>query len=177
MQFFNEIIFRFIFYTLPHNGFSDALGIFCAEYLSYFLIIGFLFLVLSQRSWRHRMYFFCEASLAIILSSGIITGFFKFFYYDPRPFMFYYFTPLINETGWSFPSGHSAFFYALALIIWDTDHTWGTVYFILVILMTSARVFVGVHWPIDIIAGAFVGIISAIAIRALLKSTRDQLKL
>ena len=173
MSSFNQEVFKFFYYKIPHNGFLDVLGIFCAEYLPYLLVLGFLVLLYYQSTWRRRIYLFCEAALAVILSRGLITEIIRLFYHHERPFSFYNFTPLIPESGWSFPSGHASFFFALAMVIWYANRRWGTIYFILVTLVCLARIFVGVHWPLDIIGGAVVGIVSAIAIRALLKSSRE----
>ncbi len=175
MQSFNEIVFKFFFYTIPHNSFSDVLGIIIAQYIPYLLVLGFLILVYYQPFSRRRVYLFCEGALALILARGLITEIIRFFYHHERPFSFYNFTPLIPESGWSLPSGHASFFFALAMVVWYADRRWGMVYLVLVTLVGLARIFVGVHWPLDIIAGAIVGIASAAAVHALLRKSREEL--
>lgn len=67
--------------------------------------------------------------------------------------------PLIemNSTHDSFPSGHAAAAFAIALVVWKHDRDWGAAFLILAALVALSRVFVGVHYPSDIVAGALLG--------------------
>jgi undecaprenyl-diphosphatase len=147
----------------------DWLGIFFAEYLGYFLIFAAALLLLKEKNWKQRIYFFSLAVLPVILSRGIITEVIRFFYERPRPFLFFDIQPLIDHasTG-SFPSGHAAAFSALALAIFYLNRQWGRRFLALVLLMGLARIFVGVHWPSDILAGAAIGLLSAFLIKQIL---------
>ncbi len=155
----------------------DAAGIFTAQYLPYLMFLVFLWLaVFQQAGLRKKIFFLTEAAIALILSRGIITEIIRFFYYSPRPFETMNFQSLISESGSSIPSGHAAFFFALATIIYFYDKRWGIWYFILSLLVSFARVFTGVHWPLDIVAGAVVGILGGILVHSLLKSYFKKLK-
>lgn len=169
MSSINTSLFELIHNFSGRSVFLDGLGIFFAEWLPYFLVIGFFLLVLYQNNARRRFYLFAEATLAIIVSRGIITTTIHFFYYSARPFVAYGIAPLIGESGSSFPSAHAAWFFALAMTIWYLDRRWGVWYFTLATLMGIARVYAGVHWPIDVVAGAAIGIVSAIFIHWLLR--------
>jgi undecaprenyl-diphosphatase len=105
----------------------------------------------------------------------LLTEIVRFFYHSPRPFSVLGFVPLISEVGWSFPSGHMAWFFALSLVVWYLNRTWGWWFFALSVLMGVARIYVGVHWPLDIVAGAVVGLASAWFVRWLLKESREKL--
>lgn len=132
-------------------------------------------LVFLQRGSRRKVYLFCEGALAVILARGIITSAIHFFYEHPRPFAVLGFTPLIPESGSSFPSGHMAFFFALALVVWYANKKWGAWFLILSFLMGIARIYAGVHWPLDILGGIAVGVASAVFIHWLLGDTRKGL--
>ncbi len=146
----------------------DAAGIFVAQYLPYLIFLAFLWLAFFQQGLRKKIFFLAEAAIVLILSRGLITEIIKFFYYSPRPFETMHFQSLIPESGSSMPSGHAAFFFALATIIYFYNKRWGIWYFIISILVSLARIFVGVHWPFDIVAGAVVGILSGIFVHLLL---------
>jgi undecaprenyl-diphosphatase len=171
----NQKLFPFFYAAGHHNAFWDVLAIFFAEYLPYLLVLAFLVLVYYQKGWRRKVYLFCEGALAIILARGIVASVIQYFYHEARPFSFYNFTPLISESGWSFPSAHAAWFFSLAMIVWYTNRKWGWWFFALATLMGLARIYAGVHWPIDILAGAVIGILSALFIRWLLTGSRKGL--
>lgn len=175
MAFLNGKIFLWIHGFAGHNPFLDSIAIFFAEWLPYILVIVFLLLVLSENGMRRKIYLFAEGALAIILARGIVTTAIHFFYYHARPFAVYNFTPLINESGSSFPSAHAAWFFALAMTVWYANRAWGWWFFGLATLMGIARIYVGVHWPLDIIGGAVIGIASAIFVRWMLKGPREAL--
>ena len=61
----------------------------------------------------------------------------------------------------SFPSGHAAFFFAISTVVYFYNKKAGILFLIGAFLICLARVFVGVHWPSDVTAGAFVGAFSA----------------
>ncbi len=64
----------------------------------------------------------------------------------------------------SFPSGHtsSAFTFAMALTMVLKNKWAGIGSFVFAFLMGISRIYVGVHYPTDVIAGAFVGILYAV---------------
>lgn len=173
---FNLSLFNFLHGLSGRSPFIDAAGIFAAKYIPYIIFFAFLWLVVSQPGWRRRIFFFSEAAIAVILSRGLITEIVRFFYYSPRPFEALHFQPLIPESGSSIPSGHAAFFFALAMIIYFYNRRWCIWYFAITVLISLARIFAGVHWPSDIIAGAVVGILSGIFVHVLLKKHLEKLK-
>jgi undecaprenyl-diphosphatase len=58
----------------------------------------------------------------------------------------------------SFPSDHATGAFALGFAIWLYDRTIGAVLLVLAALLAFSRVYVGTHYPGDVVAGALIGI-------------------
>ena len=152
----------------------DWLGIFLASYLPYFLVLG---LILYFIKYRANFQLFAFIALSFILSRGLIVEVIRFIYSRARPFMELDFIPLINHSGGqAFPSGHAATFFALAFALWLINRRWGYWYIGLASLMGLARVFVGVHWPLDIVGGVLVALLSVIVIKWMLPLEKRSLR-
>lgn len=87
----------------------------------------------------------------------------------PRPFLTLTdLHPLISlPTSYSFPSGHASSAFAGALIIAYMFRKWLVPAYIVAIMIAVSRVYLGVHYPSDIIVGAVIGTLSSIIIIAL----------
>ncbi len=132
----------------------DSLVVFFAEYLGYFLAVSVIFLF-----WKKWKIIVQSFSAAIIARFGIVE-LIRFFWHRSRPFIENNVNLLLNhENSYSFPSGHATFFFALSFVIYKYNKKAGIFFFIASFLISVARVFCGVHWPSDILAGAIVGII------------------
>src|SRR3989344_2289030 len=167
---FNQSIFESIFAISGKSSFIDLSGIFLAKYFPYILIFVFLIILFFEKNWKIRFRNFALVSLPIIIARGIALELFRFLYYKPRPELVVSIQPLIDTPGVSsFPSGHAAVFFALAIAVFFINRKLGYWFFAGAILIGLARIFTGVHWPMDIIAGFFVGVISAYLVKKLLK--------
>ncbi|MEK9134777.1 MAG: phosphatase PAP2 family protein [Patescibacteria group bacterium] len=146
----------------------DAVAIFFAKYSGYvlLLILAFIFLRNTKKSWR----VIAQVAVASLLARGIITEVIRWIWPRLRPFVENNVNLLLShEANASFPSGHAAFYFALTTIVYFYNKKIGILFFAVSFLMGIARVFVGVHWPSDILAGAFIGIISSWLIVRILK--------
>lgn len=171
----NQVLFQSIHRFVGRSFLLDDSSIFLAKYLPYLMVAAFLVLVWYEDGWRRKLYAFAEGAIAVMLARGLLTEAIRFFYHEARPFSFYNFTPLISESGWSFPSGHMAWFFALSLTVWCLNRKWGWWFFGLSAAMGIARIYVGVHWPLDILGGVIVGLLSAWFVHRLLKESREKL--
>jgi len=152
----DESILFFLNNLAGHSRVFDILVVFLADYLQY--ILGLLFLLLVYRS-RERFLLFRESVISGVVARLIIVPFIRLLYHRPRPFLVYNLNLLIAETGrYSFPSGHSALFFALASAIYFYDKKWGVGFFAAAIFMNISRVIAGIHYPSDILGGLVVGV-------------------
>ena len=104
--------------------------------------------------------------LSVTLGSMVLVSLINFFIQRPRPFdvldvnlLFY------KPTDPSFPSNATVVIFALALSIFSADKKIGLVALILASIYGFLRVFVGVHFPFDVLAGAFIGIASVVVLK------------
>ena len=72
----------------------------------------------------------------------------------------------------SFPSGHAATSFAAATVLSFARPRWAPAFYLLALAIGFSRVYVGVHYPLDIVGGAVLGIGVSIALRWLVTSRR-----
>ena len=139
----------------------DIFGKFCAQYLGYVLILLlFVFLIVNfKKYWKMVVSAIASAILARLVFVEII----RWLLPRQRPFIANNNVNLLlnHSASSSFPSGHAAFFFAVSAIVYFYNKKAGILFLIGAFLICLARVFVGVHWPSDVTAGAFVGAFSA----------------
>ncbi|OGZ73737.1 MAG: hypothetical protein A2908_02875 [Candidatus Staskawiczbacteria bacterium RIFCSPLOWO2_01_FULL_38_12b] len=149
----------------------DGLAIFLADYLPFvlgFWLISFLWYPKGDRIKNRLM-------VIVALFSGLVARFaikpwVVFFYNRPRPYVTLPFVHKLIPTFFfsdvqSFPSGHALFFFAVSVAIYGFNKKLGIVFFLASGVMAMARIFVGVHWPSDILTGAFLGAITGLIMR------------
>lgn len=68
---------------------------------------------------------------------------------------------------WSFPSNHTVIAFAAATALWFAYRRIGTIALVFAALMGASRVWIGVHYPHDVVIGALVGILVAIPLALL----------
>ncbi|MHB8490134.1 MAG: phosphatase PAP2 family protein [Candidatus Dormibacteria bacterium] len=116
--------------------------------------------LIAIRVWLHRdgLRVCVAAALGAILAVGL-TAAIGAFWDRPRPFVVEHFTPLISHAAdASFPSDHLAALGAVTICVWLTSRRLGIVTAIIAAVVALARVFVGVHYVSDVVAGFVLGL-------------------
>jgi len=123
------------------------------------IVLGAVLLIFRKTRW---------AGLCVLLS--LLLGFLvnnlllKNIVARPRP---YHAVPGLFPLGalpadWSFPSGHACSSFAAATAMALTFGKKGAWCFVLAALIALSRIYVGVHYPSDVLAGALVGALTAL---------------
>lgn len=172
----NNEIFYF-FYNLAHqNAFFEKFVVFLAEpFGDVVLVFAATFLIFHhevfskkhpvlelKRKWKEIILVFFTA-----LFARAITEVIKYIAQAERPFIkLQNVTALVPESAYSsFPSGHATFYMALGVAIYLTHKRAGLVFIFFALIIGISRIAVGVHFPIDILAGFALGIIVPVLVK------------
>lgn len=166
-------LFRLLNGLAGQSELFDGIVVFFASYLAYILPVVLLVLVVfSGYQKRVKIDLLLTAAAASIIARSGITEVIRYFYHRPRPFSVLEANQLLSDPAWSFPSGHSTFFFALSTAVYLYNRKWGIGFFAATILITVSRVIAGVHYPSDILAGAIIGVLTAYFIHLGVKKIR-----
>ena len=177
---FEQEIFEFdsVVYNFLVNNRNEALNNFFKIITQFgsalFLIIITILCIIFIRDKKYKI--LVPANLVTIAIINIVL---KNFFLRPRPDEL----RLIEETGYSFPSGHamaSTAFYGLLIYIVHEKvenrilrNTICIMLGLLILLISISRIYVGVHYTSDVIAGTCFSIAYLILITRLIKSQND----
>ncbi len=164
----DEKIFYWLNSFAGNDFYLDFFFIFLAECLIYIMIIFFslYFLNLALQDKKIELKeIFLYFSAPII--AWIVVKKIKYFFPTDRPYQYLEgVVKLIDESSVaSFPSGHTIVVFAMAMSIYFYNKKIGIIFFVLAALVSISRIFVGVHFPLDIIAGIFLGVLVSIVFK------------
>ncbi len=143
------------------NGYSlvlDKLMVIGAVYLLYliFLLVFILGIKGGIREKKSFLLLILGIPIAILLIKVI-----HLFFIEPRPFVTFPIHPLVTESpGAAFPSRHATIAAVIAFSFTYFKSKWAFVLLPCLLWVGISRIFVGVHYPLDILGGLLVGIIS-----------------
>ena len=123
------------------------------------LAIGVVLASLRRDRWQALL----QLVLAVLLTTIVADHLLKPFVARERPFVG---MPQIAIIGGrpadrSFPSGHAANAFAGAFVLSRVAPSGRIVWWVLATLIAHSRVYLGVHYPLDVVGGALVGVACA----------------
>lgn len=152
-------VFDFIMPLITNFGSFIALSVVC----------GLLFIFGGEKGRKVAL-----LGLTALFISNVAVYLLKFLVLEPRPFLtLAHVDLLVHESDlYSFPSGHTASSFAVATVIGlkyklnINGRKFGLLYPLTIFagLIGFSRIYIGVHYPYDVIFGALVGLISALLI-------------
>ena len=174
-----SLIIFIILLTLVNSDSIEVFDSFCYKYISLLIYPKMTFFVKVITSFGGATALILFALIIMLLSKekkyGLFAGMnllivfllnllLKTIFSRPRPIDI----NLIEESGYSFPSGHAmistAFYGFLIYLIWQTKFNkkikwlYTVLLSILILLICITRVYLGVHYASDVLAGFFIAI-------------------
>jgi undecaprenyl-diphosphatase len=148
------LLFQIINNLAEKNIWLDNFMIFCAEYLIFglFLISIFLFFNLTKKKEKIQLIIFTFSSTIL---AWLLNHLISLIYFRPRPFATHdnIFLLIQHNQDKSFPSDHTTIAFALGLSIYLFNKKLGIFALICAFFIAFARIFSGLHYPLDILGG------------------------
>jgi undecaprenyl-diphosphatase len=142
-----------------------------AEYVFY---IGVVFYWFMRQDVMRRM---VVESIISACAALIFSGLIGHFIYRDRPFVTHTVLQLIaHPANASFPSDHAIGAFVIATSIWIFRRKEGVFWLSLAACIAFSRVWTGVHYPSDVLAGAVIGVAAAVAVHQLFTRSTMALK-
>jgi len=174
----NITLFLLISHWAGYSALLDAIVITITKYLMPLVIIAAiwwrcLWIPWHTKGYRSYVQYLREGAelLLVLFATWGIVSLLKLMVLHPRPFVTLEgVTPLVAALPFhSFPSAHAALSAAVAAVVSRT-HPWlGGALGFFALLVGLSRLYVGVHYPLDVIAGFAIGWgVAAVAHRLLL---------
>lgn len=163
----NLTLFHIINGMAGRSPVLDSTGIFAAKYVIYIFGAYLAYLWLVKNQHLQEVLF---TGYAALIGMGI-NVFITLFYFHPRPFMIPTGTLLIaHASESSFPSDHATIMFSLSLMLltFKELRRTGVVFLMLSCISGLARVYSGLHFPMDI-AGSLLAALLSMGILLALK--------
>ncbi|TVX91839.1 undecaprenyl-diphosphatase [Paenibacillus agilis] len=156
----NHSLFRWVNDLGKEFPFLNPTFVFIAEHMVVLLALSVL-VYWFTRDKNNRMMILC-ASIAFICAFAIgkISG---VFYSNYQPFyeLNDVNTLVHKEKDNSFPSDHTILFFTYCFTFWLFKRGWSMLWVLLAVLVGISRIWVGVHYPLDVFTGILISLASA----------------
>jgi undecaprenyl-diphosphatase len=138
----------------------NSFFVFLAEYMVYFLALSVIY-YWFRRNENNRMMIICAGFTFI--AAEVIGKLAGKLHSNYQPFAeLTYVNQLIEKAvDNSFPSDHTILFFSFCMTFWLYKNGSGLLWLLLAITVGISRIWVGVHYPADIVVGAVISISSA----------------
>lgn len=175
----NHFIFLQLHNIVTRSPIVEMVAVFCARWLPWIVVIIAGSIIVRHVMIRHHPSFsflgqWLHEIISIVITLGValgITTAIKYLVKLPRPFLTLEINPAFIYGAYdSFPSGHAALFFAIAGIMAFYEKRTRWFFLITAIIISIARIMVGIHYPVDILIGAVIGLGTAWLVHRYIKN-------
>lgn len=161
---------HYIFLLLNASGHPDAITVGVAKFAANWLVVAAVLVMVYLWIWgpvsKRGALIAAGASAALALG---INQFLGLLWFEPRPFMVGLgHTLMSHPPDNSFPSDHATFMWSIGfgLIATRVSWSWGWLVAFAGVAVAWARIYLGVHFPVDMMGSFGVALVSAAVARA-----------
>lgn len=173
LQFFQNLDYTlfFFFNVSITNSFFDTLMVWITDKHNWYIPGGILWLYLMLRGGREGRALGIMVILGIVLADQISSSILKPLTERPRPCKTLEGFRLLVHCGsfYGFPSSHASNIAVIGGLFIHFYRKWFPFWALLIFLIGLSRVYVGVHYPVDVLAGWVLGILIAVLLVYLYK--------
>jgi len=159
-----------LFRSLNLAGTNDPLDF---VMLAFTFLGGYIIVLVCVPLWLRGRKEAAFDLVVLVIVVTVATEALKLIIDRPRPFVeLENVKTIVSSSGPSFPSAHASRAFAVACLIAIAERRrYGLAAFVVASFIAISRVYLGVHWPTDVLAGAIDGIAFAIALEQYAKKS------
>lgn len=158
----------FLLFGLSHQSpLLDIIMIFGARFVIVLTFLLTFFLAFKGKIKEKKAFIFALIAIPVAI---FLIKIIHLFIFEPRPFVTHNLTPLFPyDPDASFPSRHASIASAITFSYLYFKSKWSPLFLFFLLWIGVSRIYVGVHYPLDILGGIMVGLISLIIANQIVK--------
>ena len=168
----DQVVTKFLYQLLPHTTFFNSFFLFLSLYGNSFIIWSIIVIIaIIFEEKRHPgiqkkdVRFVITFMVSFFLTSALVLVL-KELFQRPRPFVPHLVKAISCNFDYAMPSGNAAAAIAAATVLAAFDKKRKWLYYLIAVLISFSRIYLGCHYFLDVIIGTTIGfLISKLALK------------